>query len=74
MAFLLGYAGLYLIVMAILRAILLATNSSLAVQIDNLTLARSFLVGLRFDLVVTCIIGAPLVLALLLPVAWATGK
>lgn len=67
MAFLLGYAGLYLIVMAILRAILLATNSSLAVQIDNLTLARSFLVGLRFDLVVTCIIGAPLVLALLLP-------
>ena len=53
--------------LALLRGILLYTNLGLAEQLPLVDLARSFLVGLRFDLIITCILGLPLVLALLLP-------
>jgi phosphoglycerol transferase MdoB-like AlkP superfamily enzyme len=65
--FLLGYALTFLGVLALLRAILLYMNLDLAEQIPPMDLARTFVVGLRFDLIITCILGAPLVLALLLP-------
>lgn len=65
--FLLGYALAYLGVTALLRAILMYMNMDLAEQIPATDLASGFLVGLRFDLIITCIVGSPLVLALLLP-------
>ena len=65
--FLFGYVLTSLGTMALLRAVLLAMNLSLAEQIPHGDLARAFLVGMRFDLIITCILGAPLVLALLAP-------
>jgi phosphoglycerol transferase MdoB-like AlkP superfamily enzyme len=65
--FLLGYVATYLCVMSLLRALLLYMNFDLAEQIPASDLARSFLIGLRFDLIITCILAAPLVVALLLP-------
>ncbi len=65
--FLFGYALAFLTVMAVLRAILLYANLGLAEQIPQMDLARTFLIGLRFDLIITCILAAPLVLVLLLP-------
>ncbi|RLA02324.1 MAG: LTA synthase family protein, partial [Gammaproteobacteria bacterium] len=72
--FLFGYVLAYLGVMALLRGLLLYTNSGLAEQIPLVDLGRSFLVGLRFDLIITCILGAPLVLALLLPGGLGTRR
>ena len=65
--FLLGYGLSFLGVMALLRTILLYMNLDLADKIPNVDLARTFLLGLRFDLIIACILGTPLVLALLLP-------
>lgn len=65
--FLLGYCLVFLAAMALLRGILIAANPELAAQVPTVDLARSFLVGSRFDLIVACVIAAPLVLALLLP-------
>lgn len=65
--FLLGYALIYLAMLALMRGVLLYANSGLAAQIPVADLVRSFAVGLRFDLIVTCLLAAPLVLALLLP-------
>ena len=72
--FILGYAVLYLGVLAMLRGILMLVNPDLAGSIPAIDLARSFLVGLRFDLIITCILAAPLVLALLLPNGLGTRK
>lgn len=66
-AFLLGYVLTYLGLMAVSRGILLFLNSGLAADIPAADLAAAFMVGLRFDLIIACIVGAPLVLALLLP-------
>ncbi|MDX2458383.1 MAG: LTA synthase family protein [Gammaproteobacteria bacterium] len=72
--FLLGYALAYLGVMALLRGLLLYTNLGLAEQIPLADLTRTFLVGLRFDLIITCYLGAPLVLVLLLPGGLGTRR
>jgi len=72
--FILGYAALYLGVLAVLRGILILVNLDLAESIPAIDLARSFLVGLRFDLIITCILAAPLLLALLLPNGLGTRK
>ncbi|WP_457674323.1 LTA synthase family protein [Thiolapillus sp.] len=56
-----------LLLQALLRAILLARNPELAATATNADLARAFLVGLRFDLIITSYIILPLVLSLLLP-------
>lgn len=72
--FILGYALLYIGVLAILRGILILVNPDLAGNIPLTDLARSFLVGLRFDLIITSILAAPLLLALLLPNGLGTRK
>lgn len=72
--FLLGYVLAYLVALALLRGLLLYTNLGLAEQIPLVDLTRSFLVGLRFDLIITCALGAPLVLALLLPGGLGTRR
>ncbi|MGD8631085.1 MAG: hypothetical protein PVG72_10230, partial [Gammaproteobacteria bacterium] len=72
--FLSGYVLAYLGIMAVMRAILLYTNLDLAEQVPLADLGSSFLVGLRFDLLITCIVGAPLVLALLLPGGMGTRR
>lgn len=72
--FILGYALLYIGVLAVLRGILILVNPDLAGGVPNTDLARSFLVGLRFDLIITCILAAPLLLALLLPNGLGTRK
>jgi phosphoglycerol transferase MdoB-like AlkP superfamily enzyme len=72
--FILGYALLYLGVLAVLRGILILVNPDLAGGVPNTDLVRSFLVGLRFDLIITCILAAPLLLALLLPNGLGTRK
>ena len=72
--FLLGYALAYLGVMALLRGLLLYTNLGLAEQIPLADLTRTFLVGLRFDLIIACYLGAPLVLVLLLPGGLGTRR
>ena len=72
--FILGYALLYLGVLAVLRGILILVNPDLAGTVPNTDLARSFLVGLRFDLIITCILSAPLLLALLLPDGLGTRR
>ena len=72
--FLSGYALAYLGIMAVMRAILLYANLDLAEQVPLADLGRTFLVGLRFDLIITCIVGAPLVLALLLPGGMGTRR
>ncbi len=56
-----------LLLQALLRTILLARNPELAATATNADLARAFLVGLRFDLIITSYIILPLVLSLLLP-------
>jgi phosphoglycerol transferase MdoB-like AlkP superfamily enzyme len=72
--FLSGYALAYLCLMAVMRAILLYANLELAAQVPLADLGRTFLVGLRFDLVITCIVAAPLVLTLLLPGGLGTRR
>ncbi|MGD8876053.1 MAG: LTA synthase family protein, partial [Gammaproteobacteria bacterium] len=72
--FLSGYVLAYLGIMAVMRAILLYTNLDLAEQVPLADLGSSCLVGLRFDLLITCIVGAPLVLALLLPGGMGTRR
>lgn len=72
--FILGYALLYLGMLAVLRGILILVNPGLAGAVPNTDLARSFLVGLRFDLIITCILSAPLLLSLLLPNGLGTRK
>jgi len=72
--FILGYALLYIGVLAILRGILILVNPDLAGGVPFTDLARSFLVGLRFDLIITSILAAPLLLALLLPNGLGTRK
>lgn len=66
-AFLVGYVVIFLLAGAVLRGLLLYINRDLAATIPLHDLAMSFLVGLRFDLIVACVLGFPLVLALLLP-------
>ncbi len=65
--FLLGNIVSFLLIMSIMRGLLLYYNLDLAKDIPIVDLARSFLVGIRFDLIVACIISIPLVLSLLLP-------
>jgi len=72
--FILGYALLYVGMLAILRGILILVNPDLAGGIPLTDLARSFLVGLRFDLIIASILAAPLLLALLLPNGLGTRK
>ena len=61
------YLFFSLFIFALLRALLLYRNIDLTHDIPNLILAKSFLVGMRFDLIVICQIAIPLILALLLP-------
>lgn len=65
--FIAGYVLLYLVALAVLRGILILVNPELAAAVPAVDLGRSFLVGLRFDLIIACILAAPLVLALLFP-------
>ncbi|MFW5444097.1 MAG: LTA synthase family protein [Methylococcaceae bacterium] len=59
---------IYLLVLqALLRILLLWRNSELSTAIPNSELANSFLVGLRFDLIMTSYVMIPLVLGLLHP-------
>jgi phosphoglycerol transferase MdoB-like AlkP superfamily enzyme len=60
-------AVLLLLLQALLRAVLLARNLDLATGVATADLARAFLVGLRFDLIITSYAILPLVLCLLLP-------
>ncbi len=66
-SFLLGYSVVSLLALALLRGILFYRNLGLAEGIPLPELATAFLVGLRFDLIITNIIVLPLVLALFLP-------
>ena len=72
--FVLGYVLAYLGSMTLLRGLLLYINIGLAEQVPWPDLGRAFLVGLRFDLIIACILGLPLVLALLLPGGLGTRR
>ena len=65
--FLIGYALVSIIILALLRGMLLYRNYDLADGIPAIDLARAFLVGARFDLIVVCVMALPLVLALFFP-------
>lgn len=66
-SFLIGYFLAYLLLLGVLRGILLLSSFALAEQIPLADLTNSFLVGLRFDLIIASILAVPLALALLLP-------
>ncbi len=67
-------AGIYLlllIVFGVLRGLLLMRNSLHATGIEQLTLAKSFLVGMRFDLAISSYLLIPFYLCLILsPFRW----
>tara|TARA_R110001599_G_C12277316_1_gene663119 strand:+ start:41979 stop:42656 length:678 start_codon:yes stop_codon:yes gene_type:complete len=65
--FLFGYVMASLAFLTVLRGMLLWSNIALAKLIPFEDLAHTFLLGLRFDLIVTCILVVPLVVVLLLP-------
>jgi len=57
----------WLIIFSLIRSGMVIRNSPLAVNTDFTTLARSFFVGLRFDLVAASFLLLPLVLWMMLP-------
>ncbi len=65
--FLACYFVASILLFALLRAILLYRNWDLTEQIPNAIVLKSFLVGMRFDLIVICQVAIPLLFALLLP-------
>jgi len=67
LTFIAGYFALFLLLQTILRAILLLRNLDLAEGIPLQDLAWAFLLGMRFDLIVTSLMALPLVIALLAP-------
>ena len=67
LAFLAGYFLSFLLFQQALRLLLWARNLPLAEGTPAADLARAFLVGLRFDLIVTSLVALPLVIALFLP-------
>jgi phosphoglycerol transferase MdoB-like AlkP superfamily enzyme len=70
-------AGLYLILMlifAVLRGMLLLRNSLQATGIEPGVLAKSFLVGMRFDIAISSYLLIPFFLCLVLfPINWRKG-
>lgn len=66
-AFLAGYIVLYLIMMAVLRALLLYRNIELTASIPSADIINAFLEGIRFDLIIASITAVPLAFALLFP-------
>lgn len=72
--FLVSITALLLIVFELLRVILLLRYRYLAVDIPSLTLLKSFLIGLRFDLAITCYIIAPIAIIGLLPYIGLSGS
>ena len=67
LAFLAGYFLSFLLFQQALRLLLWARNLPLAEDISAADMARAFLVGLRFDLIVASLVALPLVIALFLP-------
>ncbi|WP_078121798.1 LTA synthase family protein [Thiosocius teredinicola] len=65
--FLFGYVAVYLLLAAGLRGLLLYLNRDLAAAIPVADIVTAFAVGVRFDLIVACVLASPLVIALLLP-------
>ena len=72
--YLVGSAAVFLLLFAAARALLLWRNSDLLGAIPWRDVAVSFAVGLRFDLIVTCYVLTPLVLAMLLPAGLARRR
>ena len=72
--FLAGYVLTYLAALAFLRGILLYANLELSAAVPFAELAMSFLVGARFDLMIVCMLGAPLLPWLLFPVGLGSRK
>ena len=65
--FLLGTVTIILFALSCLRGILLFRNYELATSATGTELLNAFLIGIRFDLIITTYISIPLVIALLLP-------
>ncbi len=65
--FIASSALLLMLLQTVLRGILLARNADLAATASTDDLVGAFLVGLRFDLIITSYMVLPLVLGLLLP-------
>jgi len=63
--FILSSALVLMLLQTLLRAALLLRNNELATQVPSSDLAMAFLVGLRFDLIITVYALTPLLLALL---------
>lgn len=63
--FLLSSAFILMILQTVLRLILLARNHELATQVPMTDLCASFLIGMRFDLIITVYAVTPLVLGML---------
>ncbi|MCB1788704.1 MAG: LTA synthase family protein [Gammaproteobacteria bacterium] len=72
--FLIAYTASLLVVLALVRGLLLYINADLAADIPPVELVRAFFIGVRFDLIVTCLLGVPLVMALLLPRGLGTRR
>lgn len=73
-----GSALVFMVLFALSRALLLTRNWSLAADIPSTELLKAFLVGARFDLVITSYVLVPMVLAMFLPAglsrrAWWNG-
>ena len=66
-SFIILSAFLLLFLQALLRALLLVRNPELAAGTSNADLTWAFVVGIRFDLIITSYMVLPLVLSLLLP-------
>jgi phosphoglycerol transferase MdoB-like AlkP superfamily enzyme len=65
--FLFGSTLFILISFAVLRASLIIRNNDLISEIPNAELINAFLIGIRFDLIITSYILIPLAIGLLLP-------
>ena len=65
--FLLGIVVIILIALSCLRGILLFRNYELSTSATSTELLNAFLIGIRFDLIITTYLSIPLVIALLLP-------
>lgn len=70
--YILGCAGVFIVLFAIARGLLLQHNKALVAEIPWRDILTSFGVGFRFDLIMTCYALVPLVLAMLLP--WGLGR
>ncbi len=65
--YVLGSAMVFMVLFAVSRALLLARNWPLAADIPGAELAKAFLVGARFDLVMSSYVLVPMVLGMFLP-------